>query len=386
MPRRGVDGGRRARLPRPVGHRVGVEREDLVASLLVEPLPRFGANPAALDQRVDQRRCGERRPRPRPVEPLRQVRDHVRQHVDAGDIHRPEGRALRPADRRPGHGVDLFDGVVPAPGAAKVRLDAEQAEMVGDEIGRVPGDDDALAEAAIGATGDAVDDRRQGIGGRDDLEQVEVARRIEEVRAEPALPERARSVLPRWRRAECPDVLELTIASAAATVLERGEQRLLDVEPLDDRFDDPVGTTTACRGPRRSRRSKPGAAASRGEERVGPAPPCRVRGPRAPPWRVTSSRRTGKPALARCAAICAPIVPAPSTAADRMARMDQPGGAGAGKEGFGQGLTTIGAMGSSSNCRAAVRACRAGIRKCLRIARTAGSRERGGDSCSQGTP
>ena len=33
---------------------------------------------------------------------------------------------------------------------------------------------------------------------------------------------------------------------------------------------------------------------------------------------VRSSRRTGTPAFAKCAAICAPIVPAPSTATDRI--------------------------------------------------------------------
>ncbi len=33
---------------------------------------------------------------------------------------------------------------------------------------------------------------------------------------------------------------------------------------------------------------------------------------------VMSSSRTGTPALAKCAAICAPIVPAPSTATDRI--------------------------------------------------------------------
>ena len=38
-----------------------------------------------------------------------------------------------------------------------------------------------------------------------------------------------------------PDVFELTIASALRTVVDAREQRLLDVEPFDDRFDDPVG-------------------------------------------------------------------------------------------------------------------------------------------------
>ena len=37
---------------------------------------------------------------------------------------------------------------------------------------------------------------------------------------------------------------------------------------------------------------------------------------------VRSRRSTGTPALAKCAAICAPIVPAPSTATDRIGGID----------------------------------------------------------------
>jgi hypothetical protein len=38
-----------------------------------------------------------------------------------------------------------------------------------------------------------------------------------------------------------PEVLELTIASARRTASTRASERLLGVEPLDDRLDDPVG-------------------------------------------------------------------------------------------------------------------------------------------------
>ena len=110
-----------------------------------------------------------------------------------------------------------------------------------------------------------------------------------------------------------PEVLELTIASGAPVRLDPREQRLLDVEPLDDRFDDPVAVGDRRRGPRRSRRCGR-ARACRREERIG----LQRAGAFEPVARrrraCTSSSSAGTPALAKCAAICAPIVPAPSTA------------------------------------------------------------------------
>ena len=112
-----------------------------------------------------------------------------------------------------------------------------------------------------------------------------------------------------------PDVFELTIACGARACVDAREERLLDVEPLDDRLDDPVGASRCRRevgveaagAHQRARRSgvKNGSGLSAARA---------LRARRARPRAVTSSSSTGTPALARCAAICAPIVPAPSTA------------------------------------------------------------------------
>ena len=90
---------------------------------LVEALPGLRADPAALDQRVDERRQREAT-RSLAAQPLGEVARHVREHVDAGDVQRPERRALRPADRRAGDRVDLFDRVL---AAAPARANAASA-------------------------------------------------------------------------------------------------------------------------------------------------------------------------------------------------------------------------------------------------------------------
>ena len=45
-----------------------------------------------------------------------------------------------------------------------------------------------------------------------------------------------------------PEVFELTIEPGPALLVDAGEQLLLDVEPLDDRFDDPVASGDAVAG------------------------------------------------------------------------------------------------------------------------------------------
>ena len=68
------------------------------------------------------------------------------------------------ADRRAGDRVDLFDRVFAGRQRAEDLHDAEQAEVVGDEVRRVLRDDHALAEPSIGKCDDGVDDGRVGVG------------------------------------------------------------------------------------------------------------------------------------------------------------------------------------------------------------------------------
>ena len=107
------------------------------------------------------------------------------QHVDAGNIHRAKRRAARPAKRRTRDGIDFFDRVLAARNRIERPGDAVQRDVVADEVGRVLGDDDALAEMMVGEIANGLDDCRVGLRRRDQLEQPQVARRVEEMRAEP---------------------------------------------------------------------------------------------------------------------------------------------------------------------------------------------------------
>src|SRR5439155_21880729 len=145
---------------------------------LVEALTGFLANPSLLDQRHDD---------PRYLD-ARVFRDGG-EDVDAGDVHCPERGARRPAERGSGHRVDLFDRVLAGFERFEHLRDAEQANVIRDEVRRVLRDDDALAETMVGEMRHAIDDGAIGVGRGNQLEQAQVSRRIEEVRAEKIAPE-----------------------------------------------------------------------------------------------------------------------------------------------------------------------------------------------------
>jgi hypothetical protein len=110
--------------------------------------------------------------------------------------------------------------------------------------------------------------------------------------------------------------LEVTIVPGAPDGVDALEQRALDVELLDDGLEIQSAPAIFARSV-----SKPpvviSAAASAVKNGSGLSARARLRPSRAASA-VTSSSSTGTPALAKCAAICAPIVPAPSTATDRI--------------------------------------------------------------------
>ncbi len=93
--------------------------------------------------------------------------------------------------------------------------------------------------------GHAREHGRVGVGGRDELEQLEVARRVEEVRPEEAPPEALAAPLARSRASGCPRCWSTTTASAAHDALDAGHHLALDVEPFDDGLDDAVGAGDA---------------------------------------------------------------------------------------------------------------------------------------------
>ena len=301
----------------PVSHRRGIEREDLaVRTFLVETLTGLGADPAARHKLLDNGRQREQRPRFVVRQSLGKVADDVGEDVDAGDVDGAERCALRPADRGTRDRVDLLDREPAGGPGAKDLHHAVQADVIGDEVGRVLRNHHTLAEPMVGERGYRLDHLGIGRGRGDDLEQPQIPRRIEEVGAERVRPEAVGAALDDGRDRNAGSVGADDCVRRADRVDAR-EQRLLDVEAFDDGFDNPVARRDERRGRCRSRRC--GRAPRR---RAGRTEPARARGRardrRARRRRVTSSSSTGRPAFATCAAICAPIVPAPSTATERI--------------------------------------------------------------------
>jgi hypothetical protein len=138
---------------------------------------------------LDEGRQHERGARLLVRQTLMQVVHDVAEDVHAGQIERAEGGAVRTPDRRTGHRVDLFDGVLAGRDPCQHRGDAVQRQMIADEVRRVLRDHHPFTETAVGERRDGVDDGRPGLCSRNDLEEAQVARRVEEMRPEPVLPE-----------------------------------------------------------------------------------------------------------------------------------------------------------------------------------------------------
>ena len=130
------------------------------ADFLVEALAGFVAEPAALHHFVEDRRrtcpCGYA---------LRKVGGDVGEDVDADQIGEAKGSGAGPADGGAGERVDFFDGeALLEHEVGGVEHDGD-ADAVGDEVGRVVGEDDLLAEEAVGEGGEGGDGGGIGVGG-----------------------------------------------------------------------------------------------------------------------------------------------------------------------------------------------------------------------------
>jgi hypothetical protein len=172
---------------------------------------------------------------PRPLE----VGGHVRQHIDAHHVRQPERPGARPADGAAGQRVHLFDGQVLLLHEAHRFQHDEDADPVGDEVGRVAREHHFLAQQHVGEVRDGGNGRRVRLRRGNDLHQPHVARRIEKVRAKPAPADRLGS-LAAIDATGRPLVLVVRIASPLQVRHDLVQQGLLDGEVLGDRLDHPV--------------------------------------------------------------------------------------------------------------------------------------------------
>ena len=327
----GLVGGRLQRgqlrlLPRPVLEGLPVEGEDVVAHLLVEARARLLAQQAPLHHLVheggDLEDLSLGVARHRRVEVLR----HLRGHVHPRNVGGAEGRALRPAEGGAGEGVHLLDREIEVHHRPKGRAEAEGPDAVGDEVGRVLAAHDPLAEDAVGEGLEGREHLLVGFRPRDRLEELQVARRVEEVRAEEAPADLDREVRRHLRDAEARGVAR----HEGGLPDERGhprEELLLDRQVLDHRLEHPVGVLelageVVLEVPRPQERrvlrqmERAGLELAQGREALLGG---RARDRRPRPG--TSSRATSSPCATTWAATWAPMVPAPSTTTFLMRRL-----------------------------------------------------------------
>ena len=95
------------------------------------------------------------------AQPNAKISYHVPQHVEARDIHRPERCAFGTSERRPGDGVDLLDRVLACCHLCERAHECVEADVIADEVRRVLGNHDALAQTVVGKMRHRVHDLRQ---------------------------------------------------------------------------------------------------------------------------------------------------------------------------------------------------------------------------------
>src|SRR5215211_7578521 len=132
-------------------------------------------------------------------------------------------------DQGPGQGIDLLYAVAVLEGVPHRLHPGEAPEPVPDEVRRVLRDDAALAQNPLPEVAHEPDDLGVGLSGWDDLQELQVARRVEEVRTEKASPE--------------------ALTTALGYLVQRyaggvgGDDRVIfgdTFQPLDNGFEDPV--------------------------------------------------------------------------------------------------------------------------------------------------
>ena len=84
---------------------------------------------------------------------LGEVGGYVGQDIDAHHVGQAERAGAGPPDGRPGQRVGLFDGEALVQHQRRGGEGDGDTDPVGDEVGRVVGEDDLLAELAVGEGG-----------------------------------------------------------------------------------------------------------------------------------------------------------------------------------------------------------------------------------------
>jgi len=167
------------------------------------------------------------------------VADNVAEHVEADEVAQAEGAGLGPSDGGAGEGVDFFDAEVHLLHDAHDVEHGEGADTVGDEVGSVFRVHHTLAEVEVAEVGDLLHRGRIGVLCRNDFEQAHIARRIEEVGAEPGAAEVVGEAFGDRGDGQAAGVGG-DDGAGLANGFDLAQKFALEVEVFDDSFDDPV--------------------------------------------------------------------------------------------------------------------------------------------------
>ena len=189
-------------------------------------------------------------------------------HIEADNVDQAEAGALGQPDQRPRQRVHFLHRVIALFGEQPHFRPEEAADAIADKVGRILARHHAFAEVQIAERRHPIEDFTARLRPRDHLRQVQVARRIEEVRAQKMLPELAIEALgdPRQRN---PAGIRRDNRPRRAQRRHAAPQRPFDLEILRHGFDDPLASPHAAQIvleiPRRDQRSR-----GVGEKRHGP--------------------------------------------------------------------------------------------------------------------
>ena len=238
------DGSESRLLLRAILHFHGIEREDFGFAAgffhaLVKAAARLVAEPAAPRHFLEQRRHAVEFARFVVRNIFVDVADHVQEDVDADNIREAKRRRPRPAERGTGAGVHFLKRHAQFVHQADRIQHGKRSDAVADEIRSILGDDDALAELVVAEFGESFDHLGARRRSRNNFDELQVARRIEEMRARPVL-------LPflghPFRDAAHGQAggIRGDDRAGLANLRDAREERALDFEIFGDDFDDPV--------------------------------------------------------------------------------------------------------------------------------------------------
>jgi hypothetical protein len=173
------------------------------------------------------------------VDVRRHIPDHVAEDVQPHQINRAEGRGLRPAYGLTGQRIDIFNAQVHLLHEPHYVQNRKSADAVADEVGRVLGKNYSLPETHVAELGNGIDQSAVRVWGGNEFEQSHIARRIEEMRAEPRAPEIVGEALGNLADRQ-PASVGGNDGAGLANGFDFAQQRALEIKILDDRLDDPI--------------------------------------------------------------------------------------------------------------------------------------------------